>query len=283
MARPRPASHQGSGKKARVRVTLSEQGGVRYLHFGSVWVQGAMRVARPFALELEYQQQMMALGLLLPRPRRILQLGLGAAALTKFCWRHCTEASVTAVDISESVIATARHSFRLPPDDGRLTVVAADARRFVEGTRNRFDWLQVDLYDAAARGPVYDDVGFYRACRAVLARPGVAAFNLFGRSFEPSFAAIAAAFEDRALVLPQADAGNRVVLAWRGPGPKLGLRELSARADMLLATWRLPAHAWLAGLMTENGLVGAIVEGSPMSPRRSSRAYRAAHSRHLDR
>jgi len=107
MASPRPASHQGSGKKARVRVTLSEQGGVRYLHFGSVWVQGAMRVARPFALELEYQQQMMALGLLLPRPRRILQLGLGAAALTKFCWRHCTEASVTAVDISESVIATA--------------------------------------------------------------------------------------------------------------------------------------------------------------------------------
>jgi hypothetical protein len=117
----------------------------------------------------------------------------------------------------------------------------------------------------------------------VLARPGAAAFNLFGRSFEPSFAAIAAAFEDRALVLPQADAGNRVVLAWRGPGPKLGLRELSARADMLLATWRLPAHAWLAGLMTENGLVGAIVEGSPMSPRRSSRPYRAAHSRHLDR
>ncbi len=47
-----------------------------------------MRVARPFALELEYQRQMMAVGLFLPEPRRIVQLGLGAAALTKFCWRE---------------------------------------------------------------------------------------------------------------------------------------------------------------------------------------------------
>lgn len=241
-------------KRSRQRLTLSEADGVRYLHFGSRWVQGAMRIGRPFALELEYQQQMMALGLLLPQPRRILQLGLGAAALTKFCWRHCPGADVTAVDISESVIAAARRSFRLPPDDERLTVVAADARRFLEGTRNRYDWLQVDLYDAAARGPVYDDVGFYRACRLVLAQPGVVAINLFGRSFDASFAAIAAAFDDRALVLPEADAGNRVVLAWRGPRLKLQWRELSTRADRLRASWKLPAHAWLAGLINKNSL-----------------------------
>jgi spermidine synthase len=231
---------------------------VRYLHFGSVWVQGAMRLARPFALELEYQQQMMALALLLPQPRRILQLGLGAAALTKFCWRHCARAQVTAVDLSEAVIATARQSFRLPPDDPRLQVVTADARRFLDSTRLRYDWLQVDLYDAAARGPVYDDRDFYRACRRVLAHPGVAAFNLFGRSFDPSFAAIAAAFDDRVLVLPEADAGNRVVLAWRGPRRPLGWRQLMSRADRVLAEWKLPAHAWLTGLMSENGLDRAI-------------------------
>jgi len=48
-----------------------------------------MRIAHPYRLELEYQQQMMVPLLLLPRPRRVLQLGLGAAALTKFCHRHC--------------------------------------------------------------------------------------------------------------------------------------------------------------------------------------------------
>jgi spermidine synthase len=258
VAARRAARQAASGRQPRLRVTLSEEGGVRYLHFGSVWVQGAMRLARPFALELEYQQQMMALGLLLPEPRRILQLGLGAAALTKFCWRHCLPARVTAVDVSEPVIAVARQSFRLPPDDDRLAVVAADARRFVESARERFDWVQVDLYDAAARGPVYDDVGFYRACRSVLAQPGVAAFNLFGRSLAPSLAAIAGAFDGRVFLMPPADAGNRVVLAWRGPRRRLGWTELSARADRLLAAWKLPAHVWLAGLMAENALDRAI-------------------------
>ena len=65
---------------AAAGITLSEAAGVRYLHFGTEWVQGAMRIAQPYRLELEYQQQMMVPLLLLPRPRRILQLGLGAAA-----------------------------------------------------------------------------------------------------------------------------------------------------------------------------------------------------------
>src|SRR5882672_7939097 len=135
------------------RVTLSEQDGVRYLHFGTPWVQGAMRIARPFALELEYQQQMMAPVLLLPQPRRILQLGLGAAALTKFCWRHFPRASIVAVDISNAVIAAARRWFKLPRDDARLTVSAADAFEYISvpARRSACDWLQVDLYDAKAR------------------------------------------------------------------------------------------------------------------------------------
>ena len=96
-------------------VTLSEEDGIRYLHFGTQWVQGGMRVARPFALELEYQRLMMALGLFLPQPRRIVQLGLGAAALTKFCWREVPSASVTAVELNVDVIDAARAWFCLPP------------------------------------------------------------------------------------------------------------------------------------------------------------------------
>ena len=34
-------------------IEVSEEKGVRYLHFGSDFVQGAMRIARPWALELE--------------------------------------------------------------------------------------------------------------------------------------------------------------------------------------------------------------------------------------
>ena len=39
--------------------TLSELRGVRFLHLGTPWVQGAMRLAKPDAIELTYVQMMM--------------------------------------------------------------------------------------------------------------------------------------------------------------------------------------------------------------------------------
>ena len=227
---------------------------MRYLHFGTEWVQGGMRIARPFALELEYQRQMMAVGLFLPEPKFIVQLGLGAGALTKFCLRRVPSANIVAVELSADVVDAARAWFCLPQDDARLTVVNADAREFVSHPRQRgcADWLQIDIYDAEARGPVYDDVAFYRACAKALRSPGVAAFNLFGRRFDPSFAAIASAFEDRALVLPEVDAGNRVVLAFAGPPLDVSFAVLNRRALELEARWKLAARGWVAGLRRAN-------------------------------
>ncbi len=235
-------------------VTLSEEDGMRYLHFGTEWIQGGMRVAQPFSLQLEYQRQMMAVGLFLPEPRHIVQLGLGAAALTKFCWREIRGASVVAVELSADVIDAARAWFCLPPDDRRLSVVKADARDFISTPQRRgcADWLQVDLYDAAARGPVYDDVAFYRACRRALRAPGVACFNLFGSKFDPSFAAIASAFEGRVLALPEVDAGNRVVLAVAGPPLDVPFAALDRRARELEVRWKLKARGWVAGLRRAN-------------------------------
>src|SRR5690554_1145742 len=66
-------------------VSLVEDNGVRYLHFGTPWVQGAMRLDDPYGIEIEYLQQMMMWMLFLPQPAHIMQLGLGAASLTKFC------------------------------------------------------------------------------------------------------------------------------------------------------------------------------------------------------
>ncbi len=103
-------------------VTFSEEGGVRYLHFGTEWVQGAMRLRKPDHIELEYVQQMMAWLLFLETPARIVQLGLGAAALTKFCHRFLKRAKVEAVELNPAVVIAARAMFGLPYDDARLTV-----------------------------------------------------------------------------------------------------------------------------------------------------------------
>lgn len=219
-----------------------------------------MRIARPFALELDYQRQMMAVALLIPAPRRIVQLGLGAAALTKFCHRFVASAHTVAVDISQNVIDGARAWFCLPEDDERLTVVTADAREFLADPRRcgRADWLQVDLYDAAARGPVYDDTDFYRLCRRALAKPGIAAFNLFRGSFDVSFAAIAEAFDDRVLVLPEVDDGNHIVLACAGPKWVVSHLELKSRAVAMEKAWKLPARRWAAAMISQRETSDAL-------------------------
>ncbi|HXA46516.1 MAG TPA: spermidine synthase, partial [Burkholderiaceae bacterium] len=131
-------------------VTLSEQDNVRYLHFGTEWVQGAMRLRKPDWIELEYAQQMMAWMLFIEQPQHIVQLGLGTAALTKFAYRQFPDARVTAIELNPSVITICDSMFKLPSNDERLTVVEMDALDFVNDEANceTIDVLQVDLYDA---------------------------------------------------------------------------------------------------------------------------------------
>jgi len=242
-------------------VTLSEADGVRYLHFGTEWVQGAMSLAQPWRLELEYQQQMMAPLLFQPKPGVVLQLGLGAAALTKFCYRHLRASRVLVVEVDAGVIRVARQNFALPPDDARLQVVHADAAVFLRQARASADLLQVDLYDAEAAGPVYDDADFYRDCHAALREGGIAAFNLFGGRLRPSLAAIGAAFGRRWLRLPRSAAGNCVVLAFSGPPRSWPADGLLRRARVFEQRHALPALDWLRGLRCSASLPLACEPG----------------------
>ncbi len=128
-------------------VTLSESEGVRYLHFGTEWIQGAMRLRKPDWIELEYAQQMMAWMLFIDQPAHIVQLGLGTAALTKFCYRNYLSSRVTAVELNPSVIDICHSMFKLPPEDDRLSILTMDADEFVHDRANhgRIDVLQIDL------------------------------------------------------------------------------------------------------------------------------------------
>lgn len=213
-----------------------------------------MRIRKPLKIELEYVQRMMAWLLLRHEDAaaqpglRTLQLGLGAGAITKFC-HAVLRASTTAVEINPKVITACRHWFHLPADDERLSVIEADAGRFV--TRDEqvgaWDALCVDLYDHEAASPVLDDEDFYRACWRVLDDQGVMSVNLFGRdaSFDRSAARIAAAFgSDRTAMLKPTRDGNTIVLAWKGFD--LPEREvLAARAETLQARYELPARKWV--------------------------------------
>ncbi|MCC2970950.1 spermidine synthase [Massilia sp. IC2-476] len=248
------SSRRPARKPKFAPVTLSEQDGVRYLHFGTEWVQGAMRIRKPDWPELEYAQQMMAWMLFIESPRAIAQLGLGAATLTKFCYRQFLDASVTAVELNESVIAICASMFKLPPNDERLEVLEMDAMDFVLDPANHgaFDVLQCDLYDATARGPVLDTPEFYQACNDCLAEGGIMTVNLFGDhpSFAKNLKAMKFAF-DHVICLPEVHEGNVVALCFRDR-PQLDKEVLAARAAQIVAATKLPAKSWVKGILAAN-------------------------------
>jgi spermidine synthase len=244
------SSRRPARKPRFAPVTLSEQDGVRYLHFGTEWVQGAMRIRKPDWPELEYAQQMMAWMLFIEAPQAIAQLGLGAASLTKFCYRQFPQAGVTAVELNSSVVAICESMFKLPPTDERLQVLEMDALDFVNDPANHgaFDVLQSDLYDATARGPVLDTPEFYRACNDCLAPHGIMTVNLFGDhpSFAKNIKAMKFAFA-HVICLPEVHDGNVVALCFKTP-PQLDIAALKARAAQIVAATKLPAKSWVKGI-----------------------------------
>lgn len=234
--------------------TISEHDGVRYLHLGTPWVQGAMRIAKPQAVELEYVQRMLAF--LLWRPAAALahghavQLGLGAGTLTRFCHQRLRMQRTTAVEINPSVVAACRQWFRLPVEDARLAVVTADAAQWIANPARAqsVHALQVDLYDHDAAAPVLDDEAFYADCRrALVDGEGLLAVNLFGRaaSFDASAERIVRVFGAGSVWnLRPTREGNTIVIATRGVALP-GRDELAQRAENVEARFGLPARKWL--------------------------------------
>lgn len=233
-------------------VSVSDDGEVRHLHLGTPWIQGSMRIAEPFAIELEYVQRMMAWLLFVPPEsvsrRNAMQLGLGAGAITKFCHK-ALRMRTTAVELNPQVLGVCRAWFKLPPDGPRLSVVLADAAEHIRRPElaGSVDFLAVDLYDHEAAAPVLDSAEFYADCRALLTEDGCLTVNLFGRasSYDRSLAQMAEAFGEQALwAFKPTREGNTVVLAQRTPThPKR--TELQARAEHIQARWDLPATKWL--------------------------------------
>jgi spermidine synthase len=236
-------------------VSLSEYAGVRCLHLNSPWVQGSMIIKEPFKIELEYVQRMMAWLLFVPgtsvKDRQALQLGLGAASITKYCYK-VLGMTTAAIEINPAVMAMCRQWFKLPPDNNRLSVILADAGHEIQQPRwlGAVDALAVDLYDHEAAAPVMDSSAFYADCRAVLTDEGIMTVNLFGRSnsYKNSLEKITSVFgADCVWAFQPTREGNTVVMAFR-TATRVDPDVLLQRADSIESRWELPAKKWLKAL-----------------------------------
>jgi spermidine synthase len=211
-----------------------------------------MKVNKPFDIHLDYVQRMMA-WLLFTNIDQLhnlhaMQLGLGAASLTKFT-HHYLGMQTTAVELNPQVISTCKRWFNLPENNATLQVVLLDAFNASQEPQwqGKIDALQVDLYDQDASHPTIDSEVFYQNCRNMLTPQGCMTVNLFGKSmnYAKSLEKICTVFGANAVwAFKPTTAGNTIVLAFRTPYTT-NIEALQAQAQAIEARWPLPATKWL--------------------------------------
>lgn len=217
--------------------------------------QTVVDLTDPLRLMLPYYRSMLAGAFAQPQPRRILQIGLGGAALNRFLVRTFPEAEMVTVEIDPEVLAVAEEYMGYHRSD-RDRVVIADGRAFVERARGMWDWILVDAYGGGSPPRHLRTREFYALLRDRLAPGGVAVFNLHGTVpwHEADKATLLSAFPHVHLFSSRG-AGNVVALAFADGsiGERLaasGRRQhfdmappLSSHLHALSGEYRGPAHA----------------------------------------
>ena len=178
-----------------------------------------------------------------------MQLGLGAASLTKFCHKKL-RMKTTAIELNPQVVAACRLWFKLPADDARLSVVLGDAAEVAahEHWRGAVDALQVDLYDHEAAAPVLDSEAFYARLPQAADRgrlhDGEPVRPLVQLRPEPG--------EDRGGLRrrmrsgPSSRRARATPSCWRcARRSSPTARTLAERAETIETRWGLPARKWL--------------------------------------
>lgn len=236
------------------RVEVSEQGGVRYLHLGNDAVQSAMRLSRPYDLELAYTRAMMAGLLLHHSPRTLCMIGLGGGSIAKFVHRHLPGLHMRVIELDRDVVAVARSMFGLPSDDERLEVKLGDGAKFVAGAKNCADLLLVDGFDRLAQVEALATSRFYEHAVAALNAGGILVVNLLrdDEGFDLYLRRIESACPGGTLCLEADGEPNVIVFGFRDAPKELRLDALRARALGLEAATRLDFPQLLQGLRRYN-------------------------------
>ena len=223
-------------------------------------LQSEMTLDAPDELVLGYTQTMMGFLLFKPDPKKIGMVGLGGGSLTKFCYRHLSEATISVAEIDAGVIAL-RDQFHIPKDDDRLQVKCMDGKDFVRQADNQFDVLLVDGFDVKGQPPQLCSQHFYDDCFQALAPGGVMVVNLLGDVAETRIYIdrLHTAFCDAVIVIDALDSLNKIAFACKGEVPRLDNYTLKHRIGQLESK-----HSVILSLTAQSILLARRAEELPM-------------------
>jgi spermidine synthase len=235
-------------------IEVSERDGVRYLHIGSTDIQSAMRVDRPYDLELVYSRCVFAPLLFAPAPRRVFMVGLGGGSIPKFIHHHMPEVSQTVVELDPRVVPVARTQFMLPPEDERLSILIGDGAEALRRESVPQDWILLDGFDGSHQADGLTNEDFYAECAARLSPDGVLIANIWStaRTYEAQLDRLRRVFPGRLLLLPAGFKTNVLCMGFAAPPKPLQWGRLRTAAAEWQARLGLPFGDFLEDMKRFN-------------------------------
>lgn len=205
-------------------------------------------------LVFDYSKATMAGFLVVPKPKRILVLGMGGGSIPRVHRKLLPDAAIDVVEIDEAVVQVAAQWFDFKAG-GKLKVHVKDGRQFVKQAGvfgQTYDMILLDAFNGDYIPEHMMSKEFLEECKRILAPDGVLIANTFSASrlYESESATYAAVF-GRFINLKRED-GNRVILARNGAALTLAqLRAMVPSVAPHLQPFGVDLPAVLADARTE--------------------------------
>jgi len=214
-------------------VLVIDEYGQRCMNFEKIKDRGRQTcfdVSDPDVMVFDYTRMMTSALFVKPDPRNVLMVGLGGGTIPIALAKILPDAVVDTVEIDPAVlrVAEAYFGFKQGP---RQRVFVGDGRAFIEKAQREgrtYDMVMLDAFDVDYIPAHLLTREFLQHLRAILAPDGVVVANTFTNStmYERESATYAAVFGE----FFNLRAGNRVIIASRGPLPDDGVLKKNAAA-----------------------------------------------------
>lgn len=177
-------------------IVRENQRGIRTMHFREDGLaQTEIDTRNPRRLVSAYARVSMLSLAIVPRPGRILVVGLGGGAMPTFLRHNLPEALIDIAELDPQVVTVAERFFFFR-QDAKMTVHAGDGRTFIEKSNDRYDIIFLDAF-----GP--DDAPYSLTTREFLvlvqshlAEGGLAAANVCGPGTNPLYHSMIKTYQD---------------------------------------------------------------------------------------
>lgn len=156
-----------------------DEKGVRYFVFiPENGYQSVFDTENPGILILDYAKYtFLALVALKKTPEKVLFVGMGGANMPTYLRKHYPETQIDIVELDGDIPAIAEKYFGFAPDS-ITRVFIEDGRKFIDETKEKYDIVFLDVYDAETIPPQFTTQEFFHNVRKCLTNDGVLSVNL---------------------------------------------------------------------------------------------------------